>query len=87
MNEQSRATGPNSQNAARTQNLTRTEEQPVDYHHRTTVNLMAIIAILLVGAGMYLTINYITESRRLERCVGSGRHDCFPVPDPQANTR
>ena len=81
MNEQSRATGHNPQKP------TKTGETPVDYHHRTTVNLMAIIAILLVGAGMYLTINYITESRRLERCVGSGRHDCFVVPDAQAKTR
>ena len=58
--------------------------RPVDYEHRTTVNLMAVIAILLLGAGVWLTMNYISESRRLDRCVGTGRRDCFVVPDPQS---
>lgn len=52
----------------------------VDYEHRTTVNLMAVIAIMLIGAGIYLTVNYISESHKLERCVSTGRRDCFVVP-------
>ena len=57
---------------------------PVDFAHRTTVNLMAVLAIMLLGAVVWLTMSYISESRRLERCVGSGRRDCYVVSDPQA---
>ena len=54
----------------------------VDYEHRTTVNLMAVIAIILLAAGLYWTAHNISESRKLERCVSSGRRDCFLAPDP-----
>lgn len=54
---------------------------PVNYEHRTTVNLMAAIAILLLAAGIYWTFNLISERQKLERCVGQGRRDCFVVPD------
>ena len=59
--------------------------EPVDYEHRTTVNLLAVIAILLLGAVFYWTANAINERQKLERCIGSGRRDCFVVPAPPGN--
>ena len=57
----------------------------VDCQHRTRVNLLAVIAITLLGAGIYLTMHYISETRQTERCVDTGRRDCFSVPDPQGS--
>ena len=53
----------------------------MDYGHRTTVNLMAVIASMLLAAGLYWTVNLISERQKLERCVSQGRRDCFVVPD------
>ncbi len=59
--------------------------EPVDYEHRTTVNLLALIAIMLLAAVIYWTASAISERQKLERCVGSGRRDCFVVPAPPGN--
>ena len=53
---------------------------PVDYQHRTTVNLIAVIAVMLVGAGLYWMFNAFEQRRKLEHCVGIGRRDCFAFP-------
>ena len=54
--------------------------QPVDYGHRTTVNLIAVVAIMLVGAGLYWMFSTLDQRRKLEHCVGLGRRDCFAFP-------
>ena len=52
----------------------------VDYHHRDTVNLIAVIAIMLVGACLYWIFTTTDQRRKLELCVGAGRKDCFALP-------
>ena len=64
----------------------RGDGHPVDYEHRTTVNLVAVIAILLVGAGLYWVFDTLDQRRKLELCVGTGRRDCFALPAQKGGT-
>lgn len=52
----------------------------IDYEHRTTVNLMAVIAIMLLGAGSYWLFHTLDQRRKLELCLAAGRRDCFALP-------
>jgi hypothetical protein len=53
-----------------------------DYRHRMTMNAIALAACaLLVAAGIWLA-NTITEMRKTQDCVLSGRHNCLPLDIP-----
>lgn len=56
------------------------EDGPVDYAHRTTVNLAAVIAVLVLGGCLLWIINGLEANRKLERCVQAGRKDCAAIP-------
>ena len=47
-----------------------------DYPRRTTVNLAAVIALLVLGALLYWALDLIDRQRKLERCLNTGRRDC-----------
>jgi hypothetical protein len=57
----------------------RTDETPDDYRHRMLVNLLAFgFCIFLVVAGIWL-FTTISEIRKNQDCVLSGRRGCTPV--------
>jgi hypothetical protein len=51
-----------------------------DYAHRRLVNLVAAIALLALGIIFVIVMNMIDNERKLQRCVDSGRRDCFAIP-------
>ncbi len=53
-----------------------------DDDHRTRTNLYAAVAVLLIAIAAFLVFNRLDEQRKLQRCVDSGRRDCFAVPTP-----
>lgn len=53
---------------------------PVDYAHRTTVNLVAAIAVLVIGGCLLWIFHALDAQRKLERCASAGRKDCAAFP-------
>lgn len=51
-------------------------DAPVDYVHRTTVNLVAVIAVLVLGGCLLWILHGLDAHRKLERCLSAGRKDC-----------
>jgi hypothetical protein len=39
-------------------------------------NVAAIIAVVVLAALGYWAFHYIDQQRKLQNCLGSGRHDC-----------
>jgi hypothetical protein len=59
-------------------------QRPVDdtdYERRTTINLVAVIALLILGGVLYFAIDLIDRQRKLERCLSTGRRDCGQTID------
>ncbi|MBV1701646.1 MAG: hypothetical protein KGQ46_07470 [Hyphomicrobiales bacterium] len=52
------------------------DDRDPDYEHQTTVNLIAVIVIMVLGAAILWFGFAITSNRATERCLESGRHDC-----------
>jgi hypothetical protein len=62
-------------------------DQPDDYRQRMTNNLLALVfCVLLVGAGLWLA-NTITDLRKKQDCVLSGRRDCANLNVPPADPK
>ena len=59
-----------------------TTPDDTDYAHRRTVNLVAAIALLVLAIIVVVAMNMLDEQRRMQRCVDSGRRDCFAIPTP-----
>lgn len=57
-------------------------EDETDYAHRNLVNLVAAIALLVLAIVFIVAINMIDNQRKLQRCVDSGRKDCFRIETP-----
>ena len=57
-------------------------QDETDYAHRNTVNLVAAIALLVIAIGLVVALKMIDDQRKMQRCVDSGRRDCFAVPTP-----
>jgi len=54
-------------------------EEPDDYKHRMTVNIIALCFIaILVGAGLWIATT-MAQMRKNQDCVLSGRRGCTPV--------
>lgn len=60
--------------------MTRSDE--TDYAHRNLVNLVAAIALLAIAIVFVVAMNMIDSQRKLQRCVDSGRRDCFAIQTP-----
>ena len=56
----------------------------IDYQHRTTVNLIAAVALLVLMIGLAWTFLAFDERRKLERCLNSGRRDCLQLTSTPA---
>ena len=61
-----------------------TTPDDTDYAHRKLVNLVAAIAILVLAIILVVAMNMLDNQRKMQRCVDSGRRDCFPIPTPPA---
>jgi hypothetical protein len=62
------------------------DEDPVDqdaetsnYEHRTLVNLLAAVVLLLLAIGAAYVLTTMDRQWKLERCLASGRRDCAPL--------
>jgi hypothetical protein len=44
--------------------------------HRTLVNLVAVIAILVLAIGAIWVMRELDQSRKIELCLETGRRDC-----------
>lgn len=60
--------------------MTRSDE--TDYAHRDMVNLVAAISLLAIAIVSVVAMNMIDSQRKTQRCVDSGRRDCFSIPTP-----
>jgi mannose/fructose-specific phosphotransferase system component IIA len=60
---------------------------PVDYAHRTRVNIIAGLSITVLLALFTWSMLWMAESERMQRCIASGRRDCekldIPPPEPR----
>jgi hypothetical protein len=54
-------------------------QRDIDYKHRTTVNLVAAIALLIIALAVVWTFNALDQRRKTERCLASGRRDCVEI--------
>ena len=63
----------------------RSPEDPAEYRHRMAVNAGALLfVVVLIGIALWLA-NAISDMRRNQDCVLSGRRGCTPVEyDPTA---
>ena len=55
------------------------EQREVDKkesEHRTLVNLVAVIAILVLAIGAIWVMRELDQSRKIEQCLEMGRRDC-----------
>jgi hypothetical protein len=55
------------------------EQQEIDKkdnEHRTLVNLVAVIAILVLAIGAIWVMRELDQSRKIEQCLEMGRRDC-----------
>ena len=59
-----------------------TTPDDTDYAHRKLVNLVATIAILVLAIILVVAMNMLDNQRKMQRCVDSGRRDCFSIPTP-----
>ena len=59
-----------------------TTPDDTDYAHRKLVNLVAAIAILVLAIILIVAMNMLDNQRKMQRCVDSGRRDCFAIPTP-----
>ncbi len=54
----------------------------IDYSHRRVVNLVGAIALLVLAIIVVVVMNMLDNQRKMQRCVDSGRRDCFAIPTP-----
>jgi len=52
--------------------------------HRTFVNLVAAIAVLVLAIAAIWLLNFLDEKRKIQACVEAGRRDCLQRFDPSA---
>lgn len=64
--------------------MTLSRRDDTDYSHRATVNLVAAIAILLIAVALVFAMNMLDAQRKTQRCIDSGRRDCFAIPTAPA---
>lgn len=56
--------------------------EEIDYQHRKMVNLVGAIALLVLAIIVVVVMNMLDNQRRTQRCVDSGRRDCFAIQTP-----
>jgi hypothetical protein len=52
--------------------------------HRTFVNLLAAITVLLLAIAAIWLLGFLDDKRRIQACLEAGRRDCLQRFDPSA---
>ncbi len=65
----------------------REAEEKQQREHRTFVNLVAAIALLILAISMAWLLGFLDEKRKLTACIEAGRRDCLQKFDPAAAPR
>ncbi len=62
----------------------REAEDGQEREHRTFVNLVAAIAILILAIAAIWLIGFLDDKRKIQACLEAGRRDCLQRFDPAA---
>ena len=52
--------------------------------HRTFVNLLAGVAVLILAIAAIWLLGFLDEKRNIQACIEAGRRDCLQRFDPSA---
>ena len=63
------------------------EPDDTDYGHRTFINLLATIFLLLFAIAVVWTIKAIDEQEKLGRCLDTGGRDCVQLVPQRPGVR
>jgi hypothetical protein len=55
---------------------------PTDYSHRSRVNLIAGIAIVVLIAIVWGTVKLFVDHEKLDACIAEGRRNCIDLDVP-----
>ncbi len=58
------------------------DEQETEAERRTANIVLAVVAVVLIGAGIWL-VNALIDARKLQQCFESGRRNCAPIQVPE----
>ena len=61
-----------------------TAQEKEEGQHRTFVNLVAAIAMLVLAIAAIWLLGFLDEKRKIEACAEAGRRDCLQRFDPSA---
>ena len=62
----------------------REAEERQEREHRTFVNLVAAIAILVLAIAAFWLLGFLDDKRKVQACLEAGRRDCLQRFDPAA---
>ena len=57
------------------------DEEETEAERRRTNMVLAVVAVLLIGAGLWL-VNALVDARKAQQCFESGRRNCAPIELP-----
>ena len=57
------------------------DEEETDAERRRTNLIILVIAVVLIGCGIWL-VNALIDARKAEECLESGRRNCNPIEVP-----
>ena len=63
------------------------EPDTTDYAHRTFVNLLATVMLLLIALAVIWTIREIEAQEKLRICLDTGQRECVQLVPPRPGVR
>jgi hypothetical protein len=57
------------------------DEPETEAERRRTNIILAVVAVVLIGAGIWL-VNALIDARKAQQCFESGRRNCAPIETP-----
>ena len=63
------------------------EPDTTDYAHRTFVNLLATVMLLLIALAVVWTIREIEAQEKLRICLDTGQRECVQLVPPRPGVR
>ena len=64
--------------------FSRPEDEPDDFAHRMKMNALAgIVLLVLIGGGLWI-VDVMTQMRKNQDCVLSGRRNCAQISMPES---
>ena len=59
-------------------------QEKEESQHRTFVNLVAAITVLVLAIAAIWLLGFLDDKRKIQACVEAGRRDCLQRFDPSA---